>query len=61
MLILFIKKETGEQKQMSGFTEAVSGGLTGADDNFSFSFEVFQSRQSCRLFIFMATDNRVFT
>lgn len=25
-LILFIKKETGEQKQMSGFNETVSGG-----------------------------------
>lgn len=30
------KKETGEQKQMSGFNETVSGGLTGTDDNFSF-------------------------
>lgn len=29
-----------------------AGGLAGADDNFSFSFEVFQSRQSCRLFLF---------
>lgn len=34
--ILFRKEKAGEQKQMSGFSEAVSGSLTGTVDNFSF-------------------------
>lgn len=46
---------------MSGYSEAVSGGLGGADDNFSFLLRYSNPGKSCRLFIFMATDNRVFT
>lgn len=53
VLIQCTEKETGEQKQMSGCNETVSGGLTGADDNFSFLLRYSNPGEAAGFFFFI--------